>query len=94
MQTKNEALQLALQGWAEAISAAFSLPNPSAQRTDAIIDFCRTFVPHDVTEDDIMHFSGNLSMDDVRQIYVQFLFMNSWLIDLLTLTGIFRELCA
>ena len=68
MKTKNEALQQALASWAEAISAAFALPNPSAQRTDAIIEFCRTFVPHDVTEDDIMHFSGNLSMDDVRVI--------------------------
>lgn len=66
MKTKNEALQQALVTWSEAIAVAFALPNPSAQRADAILDFCRTFVPHDVTEDDIEHFSGNLSMDDVR----------------------------
>lgn len=67
MKTKNEALQTALSAWSEAAEAAFNLPNPSAQRTDAIIDFCRTFVPFDVTEDDIEHFSGNLSTDDVSE---------------------------
>ena len=77
VQTKNEALQNTLSQWAESIEIAFNLPNPSAQRTDAIIDFCRTFVPHDVTEDDIMHFSGNLSSDDVSipyQISILFIF--------------------
>jgi hypothetical protein len=65
MKTRNEALQTALESWAQAAEAAYKLPNPSAQRTDAILDFCRTFVPFDVTEDDIDHFSGNLSTDDV-----------------------------
>jgi hypothetical protein len=74
MKTRNEALQTALESWAQAAEAAYNLPNPSAQRTDAILDFCRTFVPFDVTEDDIDHFSGNLSTDDVsdnqvRQFY-------------------------
>ena len=71
VQTKNEALQATLAKWAVDVEAAYLLPNPSAQRTDAIIDFCRTFVPFDVTEDDIMHFSGNLSSDDVRATLLQ-----------------------
>lgn len=65
VQTKNEALQAALSGWSAAAEAAYQLPNPSSQRTDAILEFCRGFVPFDVTEDDIEHFSGNLSSDDV-----------------------------
>ena len=66
MITSNAELQASLAVWASAVENAYNLPNPSAERTDAIIAFCRTFVPFDVTEDDIMHFSGNLSMDDVR----------------------------
>lgn len=69
VKTTNEALQTALSGWAEAAEAAYNMPNPSAQRTDAIDAFCRTFVPWDVTEDDIDHFSGSLSTDDVRSCY-------------------------
>ncbi len=63
--TKNENLQAQLESWSAAIAVAFSQPNPSAARTDAILDFVRTFVPLDVTEDDIDHFSNALSMDDV-----------------------------
>eukprot|EP00598_Pedospumella_elongata_P007950 CAMPEP_0184985392 /NCGR_PEP_ID=MMETSP1098-20130426/14091_1 /TAXON_ID=89044 /ORGANISM="Spumella elongata, Strain CCAP 955/1" /LENGTH=133 /DNA_ID=CAMNT_0027509477 /DNA_START=53 /DNA_END=454 /DNA_ORIENTATION=- len=62
--TKNENLQAQLESWSVAIAVAFSQPNPSAARTDAILDFVRTFVPSDVTEDDIDHFSNALSMDD------------------------------
>jgi len=68
MKTKNEQLQIALDNWSTAIAKAFSLPNPSAARTDAILDFVRTFVPLDVEEDDIDHFSNSLSMDDVSMI--------------------------
>ena len=39
-------------------------PNPSVARTDAIMTFCRSFVPADVTEDDVTHFSGNLASDE------------------------------
>lgn len=65
MKTTNAQLQASLDVWASAVESAFSLPNPSGERTDAILAFCRSFVPFDVTEDDIAHFSGNLSMDDV-----------------------------
>ena len=65
--TKNENLQAQLESWSAAIAVAFSQPNPSAARTDAILDFVRTFVPSDVTEDDIDHFSNALSMDDVSR---------------------------
>jgi hypothetical protein len=71
MKTGNQNLQSALEQWSSLSAAAFALPNPSNTRTNAIIDFCRTFVPPDVTEDDVIHFSGNLSSDDVRTTIVR-----------------------
>ena len=62
--TSNAALQEHLSRWADAVDAAVVLPNPSRERTDAIIAFCRSFVPSDVTEDDVQHFSGALSSDE------------------------------
>mmetsp|Transcript_8161 Transcript_8161/g.13750 ORF Transcript_8161/g.13750 Transcript_8161/m.13750 type:complete len:133 (+) Transcript_8161:87-485(+) len=64
MKTSNAALQNTLQEWARMVAEATLLPDPSTERTDAIIAFCRTFVPPDVNEDDIMHFSGNLIGDE------------------------------
>ncbi len=74
VKTKNEQLQLALDTWAVTIAAAFNLSNPSAARTDAIIDFCRSFVPLDTEEEDIDHFSGLLNTDDVCFIYICWFF--------------------
>ena len=70
LETTNVALKAQLLRWTEDLVATFALPNPSAERTDAIIAFCRTFVPPDVTEDDIEHFSGNLISDEVSCIRV------------------------
>lgn len=63
--TTNINLQLQLESWVLAILRCLQLPNPSSQRNNAIDSFCRSFVPHDVTEDDIQHFSGSLCNDEV-----------------------------
>lgn len=63
MKTSNSNLQNQFAAWVAALSAALSLADPSKERTDAITEFCRTFVPSDVTEDDIQHFSTNLITD-------------------------------
>jgi hypothetical protein len=68
VKTLNEALQLQLNRWVELVDAAVIQPNPSSERTDAILTFVRVFVPQDVTEDDIDHFSGNLSTDEVTVV--------------------------
>ena len=62
--TTNSALQEHLQKWVELVDIAVGHPNPSVARTDVIMTFCRSFVPADVTEDDVTHFSGNLASDD------------------------------
>jgi hypothetical protein len=63
MKTSNAGLQSQFEAWCGMLSACLALPDPSKERTDAIIAFCRTFVPPDVTEDDIDHFSNNLITD-------------------------------
>ena len=64
MKTKNESLQLTLDKWMNDVNIAYDLPNPSLERTNAIIAFTKTFVPPDVTEDDITYFSNNLIQDE------------------------------
>ena len=101
MKTKSEGLQKALGDWVQLVTAAFALSNPSLERTDAIIDFCRTFVPPDVTEDDIMHFSGNLSSDEVsfdmvwvlNQLIKSGILNSFFLIDLDNVQEFFESLC-
>ena len=63
MKTGNAALEAQFGTWCDLLTAALALPDPSLERTNAIIAFCRTFVPSDVTEDDIDHFSNNLITD-------------------------------
>lgn len=38
----------------------------SPERVESVIQFARTFVPGDVSEDDIVYFSSNLANDEVR----------------------------
>ena len=64
MKTKNELLQIRLNQWVDEVNHAYTLQNPSLERTNAIISFTRSFVPPDVTEDDIIHFSNNLISDE------------------------------
>ena len=68
MKTRSSGLQLCLQRFAELSEAALALNNPSRERTDAILTFCRSFVPVGCSEDDIDHFAGNLSSDEVDSI--------------------------
>ena len=58
-------LQTHLDQWVVLVDAAISCTNPSIERADAIMAFCKAFVPADVSEDDIDHFSGMLSSDEV-----------------------------
>ena len=60
------ALQAQLDQWVTLVDMAISCTNPSTERADAIMAFCKVFVPADVSEDDIDHFSGMLSSDEVR----------------------------
>lgn len=64
IKTSNTALQGHLTRWVDVVDRSLASPNPSVARTDLIMEFCRSFVPVDVTEDDLVHFSGNLSQDD------------------------------
>ena len=62
--TTNASLQAHLARWVDLVDRSIASPNPSVARTDLIMEFCRSFVPVDVTEDDVVHFSGNLAQDD------------------------------
>ena len=57
--------------WVELVDIAVAHPNPSVARTEAIMTFCRSFVPADVTEDDVVHFSGNLASDEEYFVAMQ-----------------------
>lgn len=63
--TTNPNLQRQLEDWVHMVDDALREPNLSTQRGQKIMTFTRTFVPHDVTEDDIDHFSSNLINDEV-----------------------------
>jgi hypothetical protein len=63
--TTSSSLQLQLEAWVALVDTAISHTNPSLERSDAILAFCRVFVPADVSEDDIDHFSGMLTTDEV-----------------------------
>jgi len=66
--TKNSHLQTCLDQWMEMLREAnnFSVKTNMPERQSAIDRFVRTFVPSDVTEDDISHYSNNLLGDEVR----------------------------
>jgi hypothetical protein len=64
--TTSSPLQLQLEKWVELVDTAIACTNPSVARSDAILAFCKVFVPTDVSEDDIDHFSGMLTTDEVN----------------------------
>jgi hypothetical protein len=66
VKTKNQNLQKALDKWVSMVDAALGEEVGSRRREVAIQVFTRTFVPADVEEEDIQHFSGNLMSDEVR----------------------------
>ena len=63
MRSSNEDLNVQLMVWAEELVKAQTLLQGTS-RGEAIEAFCRSFVPVDVTEDDIQSFSGQLSTDE------------------------------
>ena len=63
--TTSASLQTHLNQWVLLVDTAISCTNPSIERADAIMAFCKAFVPADVSEDDVDHFSGMLSSDEV-----------------------------
>lgn len=62
MQTKNKHLQQQLENWAVMISQAAE----SSNKAEDLRRFAETFVPADVTPEDIDHFTSNLFNDEVR----------------------------
>jgi len=62
MRTTSSTLQAQLSQWSEALTALAS--TPLAERREPLLAFVRTFVPPDVTEDDIDHFTHNLFSDE------------------------------
>ena len=66
--TSSASLQSQLDTWVTLVDTAISFSNPSIERSDSIMVFCRAFVPGDVSEDDIDHFSGMLTMDEVKDV--------------------------
>ena len=69
--TTSSSLQLQLERWVALVDTAISLTNPSVERSDAILAFCKVFVPADVSEDDIDHFCGMLTTDEVIESLCQ-----------------------
>ena len=62
--TTSGALKTQLETWTTALEAARSMEVASKGRGEAITAFCRTFVPPDVGEDEILAFSGQLGEDE------------------------------
>lgn len=69
--TTSSSLQLQLERWVALVDTAISHTNPSVERSDAILAFCKVFVPADVSEDDIDHFCGMLTTDEVKSLCKQ-----------------------
>ena len=63
--TKSPELQVKLEEWAAAAAAVMSSAPGSEERLQLAKVFANSFVPPDVTEDDIEHFSTNLANDEV-----------------------------
>jgi len=61
MRTTSSSLQAQLDSWSANLQQLLSIP--LEDRKSPLIDFVRTFVPPDVTEEDIQHFADNLFSD-------------------------------
>ncbi len=71
--TNSPTLQSALDTWLALLLAAFEAPSKVAggsgvKKEDLIDQFVRSFVPLDVEEEDIVHYSSSLKGDQVRII--------------------------
>jgi hypothetical protein len=63
--TKSPELQIKLEEWAAAAAAVMASAPGSEERVQLAKAFAISFVPPDVSEDDIEHFSTNLASDEV-----------------------------
>jgi hypothetical protein len=61
--TKNPNLQNQLSRWVELCGEVESISDPSEKR-NKMIEFCRTFVPGDVTEDEMTDYAESLIGDE------------------------------
>lgn len=68
--TSSGALRTQLETWSAALEAAKGMEMASGGRGEAITAFCRTFVPPDVGEDEILAFSEQLGED--AEFFVSF----------------------
>lgn len=62
--TSNPKLQEQLIRWKDMLNDAFKLPFGSEQRLEAIKVFAATFVPTDVSHDDMEYYAGTLATDE------------------------------
>ena len=62
VKTKSASLQAQLEAWAGVLSILST--TPLADRQGPLLSFVRTFVPPDVEEEDITHFTSNLYNDE------------------------------
>ena len=65
MRTSNPILQDKLDQWVATIRSVVAEENGSTSRLQAIINFCQSFVPSDITEDDLDHYAQSLADDEV-----------------------------
>lgn len=72
--TRNRNLAAQLNTWVQQIDQAMSQPVGSRERLAAIINFCRTFVPSDVSEADMIHYANTLAEDEVCLLEGLFLY--------------------
>jgi hypothetical protein len=82
MRTSSDTLQAKLDRWLTLLNLAASESQGSPSRVQAIIIFCKTFVPSDISEDDLLHYAQSLADDEVSEhIYFQdlFTFINEFL---------------
>ena len=62
VQTRSASLQAQLSAWSSQLQTLLGVA--LADRRAPLLEFVRTFVPPDVTEDDINHFTDNLYSDE------------------------------
>ena len=81
--TRNESLLNQLQSWVSQLGQTLTLPVGSQERLSAIVAFCKTFVPLDVSEADTVHYANTLAADEVYIHIINlrcYLFFYYWLL--------------
>lgn len=63
--TRNANLLNQLRSWVLQLEQSLALPTGSPERLNSIINFCKNFVPLDVSEADTIHYANTLANDEV-----------------------------